>query len=76
MPKLQAIKVKVLLKKLSLIGYDVFRQKGSHMRLAHREDSGKTNLTVPMHNKDISVGLLRKIIRDADISVDSFNKLK
>lgn len=51
MPKLQAIKVKLLLKKLSLIGYDVIRQKGSHLRLAHREDASKNNLTVPMHIK-------------------------
>ncbi len=46
---------------------------GSHFRYKH-PDGRKT--TVPMHKgKDISRGLLRKILRDIDISVEELRKL-
>jgi len=56
--------VKVFVK----IGYAVMRQKGSHIRLCHPH---KEPLTIPDH-KILGKGLLRKILRDSELSVDEF----
>jgi len=56
------------------IGYRQVRQRGSHIRL--RDDTNPTHLplTVPNH-KTLKPGLLRKLIRDAGLTVDEFNEL-
>ena len=56
------------------IGYRQVRQRGSHIRL--RDDTNPTRLplTVPNH-KTLKPGLLRKLIRDAGLTVDEFNQL-
>jgi predicted RNA binding protein YcfA (HicA-like mRNA interferase family) len=57
------------------IGYRVARQRGSHIRLYYsRDDCVRKPLTVPNH-KELGRGLLRKLIRDANISVENFLKL-
>lgn len=56
------------------LGYEVVRQRGSHMRLAHKTDTHKKPLTIPRH-AELGKGLLRKLIRDAEISVDEFVEL-
>ena len=73
MPKLPVISGKELIKKLEKIGYLSVRQKGSHMRLIHNNPCNKP-LTVPMH-KFIKPGLLHKIIRDANLTLDDFLNL-
>ena len=56
-----------------LNGYQVARQKGSHIRLIHH-DPKRNPLTIPDH-KTIGKGLLRKLLRDAERSVSDFLKL-
>jgi len=72
--KLPILKPEKLIKLLEKIGFSCTRKsKGSHFRYKH-PDGRKT--TVPVHKgKDISRGLLRKILRDIDISVEELNKL-
>jgi predicted RNA binding protein YcfA (HicA-like mRNA interferase family) len=53
------------------MGYRVIRQRGSHMRLVC---PGRKSITVPDH-KVIGRGLLKRILRDAEISVAVFIKL-
>jgi len=71
--KLPLVKPGELIKVLEKRGFSCTkRSKGSHFRYRH-PDGRKT--TVPVHKgKDISRGLLRKILRDIDISVDELNK--
>jgi predicted RNA binding protein YcfA (HicA-like mRNA interferase family) len=59
-----------IIKGLQKIGYRKIRQKGSHIRLACAK---KRSVTVPNH-KTISRGLLRKILRDAEISPEEFQR--
>lgn len=74
MPKLSPISAKELIKILEKQGFEVVHQKGSHVRLKH-SDSRRT--TVPMHSgENVGVGLLRKILRDVNISRNEFEKLK
>ena len=56
------------------LGYEVVRQRGSHIRLRHPSDPAKRPLTVPNH-RTLKPGLLRRLIRDAQIDVDYFKGL-
>ncbi|MEK7665655.1 MAG: type II toxin-antitoxin system HicA family toxin [Patescibacteria group bacterium] len=60
-------------KAFSKIGYRAIRQRGSHIRLVHT-DSKRIPLMIPDH-AELSVGLLRRILRDADLSLDEFQQL-
>lgn len=62
-----------LVRALKRAGFEEGRQRGSHLHLYRESD--KKHLTVPVHKgKDIAVGTLRAILRDANISVDEFRK--
>jgi predicted RNA binding protein YcfA (HicA-like mRNA interferase family) len=68
MPGLPVLKSQDLIKALQKAGFEQVRQKGSHVRLKHAD--GRV-VTVPVHaGSVISRGLLRKIMRDADWSLD------
>ena len=70
MSKLPILIGQEVIKILSKIGFEVVRQRGSHVYLRHPD--GRTT-TVPIHKgRDLDRGLLRKIIRDASISRDEF----
>ncbi|MCG2690381.1 type II toxin-antitoxin system HicA family toxin, partial [Candidatus Parcubacteria bacterium] len=56
---------------LEKIGYQVIRTRGSHFRLSHKT---KKSITVPVHSV-IGKGLLRKILRDIDLSPQDFINL-
>lgn len=56
------------------LGYEVVRQRGSHIRLRHPSDPAKQPLTVPDHRM-LKPGLLRRLIRDAQIEFDDFQKV-
>ena len=59
---------------LERIGYQVVRQRGSHVRLRHPTDPTKVPLTIPDH-RELMPGTLRSIIRDAGLSLDQFREL-
>ena len=71
MSKLPLISGKKAIKIFTKIGYRIVRQKGSHIRLHH---SQKRPLTIPNH-KVLGRGILRKLLRDAELSVEEFIKL-
>ena len=52
-------------------GWNVVRQKGSHVCLEKPEH--EATLTVPVHKgKDVKKGTLRNLIKDAEMTVDEF----
>jgi predicted RNA binding protein YcfA (HicA-like mRNA interferase family) len=67
-----------LIKKLSKLGYEISRQKGSHIRLTRIDTKGTHNITIPNHDP-IKIGLLSKILHDVanrlDITKDELLKL-
>ena len=74
MPKLSPIRAKELIRILTKLGFVQVHQKGSHVRMKH---SDGRSTTVPFHSgENVGVGLLRKILRDANISRGEFEKLK
>ena len=67
LPILQAQDVIGVLEKL---GFQVIGQRGSHGCLPHQDARA---VTVPVHSgQDISGGLVRKILRDAEITPVEF----
>ena len=71
MPKLPLISGRKIIKIFQEIGYQIARQKGSHIRLHHKE---RNSITIPDY-KTISRGLLRKILRDAQLTRKRFFQL-
>ncbi|MCL4384938.1 MAG: type II toxin-antitoxin system HicA family toxin [Actinobacteria bacterium] len=69
--KLPIISGKDTIKAFEKIGYKVVRQKGSHIRL--RDDSNPCHkpITIPNY-KVLKAGLLRKLIKDANLSIEEF----
>jgi len=69
--KLPVVSGHQLLRALERIGYRVVRQRGSHIRLRDESNPNHLPLAVPDH-RAIKPGLLRKILRDADLTTDEF----
>lgn len=61
-----------LVKALEQIGWELVRQRGSHVRLNHPERA--TALVVPLH-KELKRGTLSGILRDAGLDRDELRGL-
>jgi predicted RNA binding protein YcfA (HicA-like mRNA interferase family) len=72
--KLPVVSGEEAIKAFEKLGYVMIRQTGSHVRMKHQSDGSKTPLTIPNH-KVIGKGLLRKLLRDAEITVEEFYNL-
>lgn len=59
-----------MIKALSAFGFIVSSQRGSHVKLR----KGSLSLIVSMHD-ELGKGILRKIIKQAGITVDEFLEL-
>ncbi len=70
MTRLPILKGREVIHALEKVGYVVVRQRGSHIRLAC---PGKKSVTVPNHL--VGLGLLRKILRDAELTPEAFQEL-
>jgi predicted RNA binding protein YcfA (HicA-like mRNA interferase family) len=72
MSKLPSVSSRDCIRALERAGFHVVRQKGSH-KVLHRYNPFKQ--TVVPERKVIGKGLLRSIIRQADLTVEDFIKL-
>ena len=68
-PKLPVVSGTDLVRALEKFGYVAARQKGSHVRLRHSADPQRLPVTVPLH-PEIAFGTLRRILRDAAVTVE------
>ncbi|MBI2645227.1 type II toxin-antitoxin system HicA family toxin [Candidatus Uhrbacteria bacterium] len=73
MPKLIPIRPKKLIKMVCDLGFVERDAEGSHVFFKHLD--GRTTV-IPIHSKEISRGLLRKILRDIEVSVEEYEKLR
>ena len=70
MTRLPVLKPREVVAVLTSLGFEEIRQRGSHKQFRH-PDGRQT--TVPFHGgRDISLILLRKIIRDIGLTDDEF----
>jgi predicted RNA binding protein YcfA (HicA-like mRNA interferase family) len=59
-------------KKFKKVGWTVSRQKGSHVMMV--KPSYLWTLSIPQH-KELGPGLLRKLLKQAQIPIEEFNEL-
>jgi predicted RNA binding protein YcfA (HicA-like mRNA interferase family) len=71
MPKLPVLSGRDVIKALAKIGYTFDHQTGSHVMLINENHK---RITVPLHD-EIGRGLLKAILKQADLSLDEFLKL-
>jgi predicted RNA binding protein YcfA (HicA-like mRNA interferase family) len=73
MARTPVVRGKDLITALTRVGFEVVRTKGSHRFLKHPD--GRATV-VPVHSGEtIGVGLLRKILRDAELTVEELTAL-
>ena len=65
-------KAKEVLAKLLRAGFVIKRQSGSHIIIRHQD--GRQSY-IAMHTKDIPEGTFRKILKQANITLEDFKKL-
>ncbi|MGR3176323.1 MAG: type II toxin-antitoxin system HicA family toxin [Candidatus Scalindua sp.] len=66
------LKLQSNVQKFQRAGWSVARQKGSHVMMT--KPKYQWTLSIPQHN-EIGLGLLRKLIRQADLTIEDFNNL-
>ncbi len=75
MPKLNLISGRKMIKILKSLDFELLRSKGSHNFFYNHES--KKHTTVPLHaNRDLGIGILKEILKDIDLSVEKFEKLR
>ena len=70
LPALPRVSGREAARAFASLGYEILRQRGSHLRLGH-----PTNARLPLTGPDrgeLKTGLLRALIRDAGMSIEEF----
>jgi predicted RNA binding protein YcfA (HicA-like mRNA interferase family) len=71
--RLRGVRAKELIRALETGGFDIMRQKGSHV-VMHDAGTDKT-VVVPSHSAELPRWLLNKISKDAGLDEDEFRSL-
>ena len=71
MGKLKRVSGKKIVKALKKIGFEQVRQRGSHVVMKKLTVDGAVGCVVPMH-KEVAVGTLSGILKQAQITPDEF----
>jgi len=73
MPKLPRISAKKVIKTLEKMGFTKSRQTGSHVVMKKPSLDGEIVCIVPLH-KELKIGTLSGVLKQAQISPDEFIK--
>jgi predicted RNA binding protein YcfA (HicA-like mRNA interferase family) len=71
MPKLHRASGQETVHALEILGFEQVRQRGSHVILKRKTSQGDIGCVVPLH-KELAIGTLRGILRQAKITVEEF----
>lgn len=71
MPRLKRVSGQETIRALERLGFSQIRQRGSHIILKKQMPEGEIGCVVPLH-KELAVGTLRGILRQAKISPEEF----
>lgn len=74
MPRLSPLRSREVIAKLRRLGYEGPSSGGNHLVMTH--PATRKSIPVPVHgSKDVGVGLIRTIIREAGITVEEWLEL-
>jgi predicted RNA binding protein YcfA (HicA-like mRNA interferase family) len=71
MPKLRRVSGEDALRALKRLGFVEIRQRGSHVVLKRQTPEGEVGCVVPLH-RELAIGTLRGILRQARVTPDEF----
>ncbi|OGK08166.1 MAG: hypothetical protein A2Y63_01955 [Candidatus Riflebacteria bacterium RBG_13_59_9] len=71
MPELPKLAGKEVIQAFERLGFAQVRQRGNHVILKRATPEGGRGCVVPLH-REVKVGTLRGILRQADITPDEF----
>ncbi|PIU43810.1 MAG: hypothetical protein COS96_02380 [Candidatus Nealsonbacteria bacterium CG07_land_8_20_14_0_80_39_13] len=75
MPKLNPLPAKKMAKILYRLGFQELRVGGSHHFFMN--PTTKKTACIPIHgNEYLSIGIIKEIIRDIDLSIEEYEKLR
>jgi predicted RNA binding protein YcfA (HicA-like mRNA interferase family) len=74
MGQLPVLKPKQVIKALKRGGLFIHHQTGSHVAMRHPKNK-TIRVTIPLHNKDIKIGTLSSILKQAGLTVEEFREL-
>ncbi len=74
MAPLRPLPYREVRRKLEAAGFVFYSQKGSHVKFIRKDGGNIRTVIVPAH-KEIAVGTLRSILRQAGIAPEDFNEL-
>lgn len=71
MPRLPRVSGEEAIRALERLGFRRVRQRGSHVVLKKKTPEGVVGCVVPLH-RELAIGTLRGILRQAGVSADEF----
>jgi len=71
MPKLRRVSGREAIRALERLGFVQVRQRGSHVVLKKKTPEGDVGCAVPLH-RELAIGTLRGILRQARVTPDEF----
>lgn len=71
MAKLSRVSGKRAIRVLEKLGFEQVHQRGSHVILIKKTSEGKVGCVVPLH-RELAIGTLRGILRQAGVSPEQF----
>ncbi len=71
MPELRRVSGREAIHALERLGFERVRQRGSHVVLKKHTPTGAIGCVVPLH-RDLAIGTLRGILRQAQVTPDEF----
>ncbi len=71
MPKLRRVSGREAIRALERLGFEQVRQRGSHVVLRKQTPDGTVGCVVPLH-RELAIGTLRGILRQARVTTDEF----
>jgi len=73
MPELRRVSGQEAIRALERLGFVQVRQRGSHVVLKRQTLEGEVGCVVPLH-RELAIGTLRSILRQAQVTLDVFVK--
>ena len=71
MPRLGRVSGEEVIRALERLGFAQVRQRGSHVVLKKQVSEGEVGCVVPLH-RELAIGTLRGILRQAKVTPDEF----
>ena len=71
MPRMPRISSKEAIRSLERLGFEQIRQTGSHVVMKKETEEGEIGCVVPLH-RELKVGTLSSILKQAQVSIEEF----